>query len=67
MELFGRAEHVGEFLPSLSLLADLVRPAVDENAGRTVLALPVAAFEIVVLPAWLFLRGFKMPEEPTTV
>jgi Domain of unknown function (DUF4386) len=26
-----------------------------------VLVVPVAAFEIIVLPAWLFIRGFRMP------
>ena len=30
------------------------------NAG--VLVIPVAVFEIILLPFWLFYRGFKMPE-----
>src|SRR5437667_10344734 len=29
-----------------------------------VLALPVAVFEIILLPFWLLFRGFKMPEAP---
>lgn len=29
----------------------------------TFLAIPVALFEIVLLPFWLFFRGFQMPEE----
>ena len=40
---------------------------VDASAGgpATFLALPVAAFEIIVLPVWLFFKGFKMPEAPS--
>jgi hypothetical protein len=30
------------------------------NAG--ILVIPVALFEIILLPFWLFYRGFKMPE-----
>ena len=29
-----------------------------------VLALPVAVFEIILLPFWLLFRGFKTPEAP---
>ena len=32
------------------------------GGSATALALPVAAFEIILLPFWLFFRGFKMPE-----
>jgi hypothetical protein len=28
------------------------------------LALPVAVFEIILLPFWLLFRGFQMPEAP---
>jgi hypothetical protein len=28
------------------------------------LVLPVAAFEIILLPFWLLFRGFKTPEAP---
>lgn len=34
------------------------------NAG--VLVIPIAAFEIILLPFWLFFRGFKMPEATET-
>jgi hypothetical protein len=30
--------------------------------SASVLAIPVAVFEIILLPFWLFYRGFKMPE-----
>jgi len=30
----------------------------------TFLALPVASFEIILLPFWLLFRGFKTPEAP---
>jgi len=33
-----------------------------EAGPVAVLALPVAVFEIILLPFWLFFRGFKMPE-----
>ena len=33
-------------------------------SGLGVLALPVAVFEIILLPFWLLFRGFKMPEAP---
>ena len=32
------------------------------NGNVTFLAAPVALFEIVLLPFWLFYRGFKMPQ-----
>jgi Domain of unknown function (DUF4386) len=37
---------------------------VDPSPGGNVsiLAVPVAVFEIILLPFWLFYRGFKMPE-----
>jgi hypothetical protein len=37
---------------------------IDASPGgnASVLAIPVAVFEIVLLPFWLFFRGFKMPE-----
>jgi hypothetical protein len=37
---------------------------VDAAPGSplSVLAVPVAVFEIILLPAWLFRRGFQMPE-----
>jgi len=34
------------------------------SGGWGVLALPVAVFEIILLPFWLLFRGFKIPEAP---
>jgi hypothetical protein len=36
-------------------------------SGVGVLVLPVATFEIILLPYWLFFRGFKMPEAPERI
>ena len=41
----------------------LIDPA---SAGATIINVPVAVFEIILLPFWLFLRGFKMPEATET-
>jgi hypothetical protein len=30
------------------------------------IAVPVALFEIILLPFWLYFRGFKMPEATET-
>ncbi len=35
---------------------------VTPGGNGTLLAVPVAAFEIILLPFWLFFKGFKMPE-----
>jgi hypothetical protein len=39
---------------------------IDPSPGGSAqfLALPVAAFEIILLPFWLLFRGFKIPEAP---
>src|SRR5947209_7789837 len=42
-------------------LIDLI-PLASGPVG--VLALPVAVFEIILLPFWLLFRGFKIPEAP---
>ncbi|MGZ4951572.1 MAG: DUF4386 family protein [Halobacteriota archaeon] len=42
----------------LAALFSLIDPA---SAAATIINLPVAAFEIILLPFWLFFRGFKMP------
>ncbi len=41
---------------------------IDPSPGGngTFLAIPVALFEIILLPFWLFFRGFKMPEAAET-
>jgi hypothetical protein len=41
----------------------LIDPA---SAGATIINVPVAVFEIILLPFWLFFRGFKMPEATET-
>jgi hypothetical protein len=35
---------------------------VTPGSNGTLLAVPVAAFEIILLPFWLFFKGFKTPE-----
>lgn len=37
---------------------------VAPGGNGTIFALPVATFEIILLPFWLLFRGFKMPEAP---
>jgi len=41
---------------------------VDLTPGTvaSIIAVPVAAFEIILLRFWLFYRGFKMPEATET-
>jgi hypothetical protein len=36
-------------------------------SGVGVLVLPVATFEIILLPFWLFFKGFKTPEAPERI
>src|SRR6185312_13569414 len=38
---------------------------VAPGGNGTIFALPVATFEIILLPFWLLFRGFKMPEHPS--
>ena len=40
---------------------------VTPGGNGTLLAVPVAVFEIILLPFWLFFRGFKMPEAPERI
>jgi hypothetical protein len=42
----------------------LIDPSPGSPAG--VIAVPVAVFEIILLPFWLFYQGFKMPESTET-
>ncbi|HZD12557.1 MAG TPA: hypothetical protein VE177_03445, partial [Candidatus Binatus sp.] len=62
--LLGLIGYLIVFIGSIAGWFDLVNTAPGGNA--TFFALPVAAFEIVALPAWLFLRGFKIPEATET-
>ena len=59
--LIGLAGYVLVLAGSIAGWFDLL----DTSAGGpgTILAVPVAVFEIVLLPFWLFYRGFKIPEQ----
>jgi hypothetical protein len=48
------------FLAGIASWFDLVDPT--PGGPGTFLAIPVALFEIVLLPFWLLFKGFKMPE-----
>jgi Domain of unknown function (DUF4386) len=50
------------FLVSIAGWFGLVDPSPSGNVSF--LALPVAVFEIILLPFWLLFRGFKTPEAP---
>ena len=52
------------FLVSIAVWFGLVDPSPGASGLGGVLVLPVAAFEIILLPFWLFFRRFKMPEAP---
>ena len=52
------------FLVSIAAWFGLVDPSPGASGWGGVLALPVAVFEIILLPFWLLIRGFKMPESP---
>jgi hypothetical protein len=36
-------------------------------SGWGILVIPVATFEIILLPFWLFFKGFKTPETPERI
>jgi hypothetical protein len=55
------------FLISITAWFGLVDPSPGASGWGGVLALPVAVFEIILLPFWLFFRGFKMPEAPERI
>ncbi len=48
------------FLSGIGSWFGVLDPSVGGNGAP--LALPVAAFEIILLPFWLFFRGFKTPK-----
>ena len=52
------------FLVSIAGWFGLVDPSPGASGAAAVLALPVAVFEIILLPFWLLFRGFKTPEAP---
>ncbi len=51
------------FLSSIVGWFDLVNIS-PGGSGWDVLVLPIAAFQIILLPFWLLFRGFKTPEAP---
>jgi hypothetical protein len=44
----------------------LFDPTPASAGPANLIAVPVAVFEIILLPFWLFFRGFKMPEATET-
>ena len=52
------------FLISIAAWFGLVDPSPGASGWGGILALPVAVFEIILLPFWLLFRGFKIPEAP---
>ena len=48
------------FLSGMGNWFGVIDPSVGGNGAF--LAIPVAAFEIILLPFWLFFKGFKTPE-----
>ncbi|HEY1351068.1 MAG TPA: DUF4386 domain-containing protein [Ktedonobacteraceae bacterium] len=40
---------------------------VAPGSNGTIFALPVATFEIILLPLWLLFKGFKLPETPAHI
>ena len=44
----------------------LIDPAPGSAGLGGIIAVPVALFEIILLPFWLYFRGFKMPEATET-
>ena len=60
ISLVGLVGYALMFLSGFASWFDLLDAAPGSPA--TFLAAPVALFEIILLPAWLFLKGFRMPE-----
>jgi Domain of unknown function (DUF4386) len=52
------------FLGSIAGWFDLIDVSPGGSGAGAVLALPVAVFEIILLPFWLLFKGFKTPEAP---
>jgi hypothetical protein len=52
------------FLYSIAGWFNLIDLSPGASGAWSVLALPVAVFEIILLPFWLLFRGFKTPEAP---
>jgi hypothetical protein len=52
------------FLGGIAGWFDLIDVSPGGSGVGAVLALPVAVFEIILLPFWLLFKGFKTPEAP---
>ncbi len=52
------------FLYSIAGWFNLIDLSPGTSGAWSVLALPVAVFEIILLPFWLLFKGFKTPEAP---
>lgn len=62
MSGFGLFGYVLIFLAGIGTWFDQLSGSLGGSV--MLLALPVAFWEIILFPFWLFFRGFKMPEEP---
>ena len=59
ISVVGLVGYVLTLFGGLAAWFGLIDPA---SAGATIINVPLAVFEIILLPFWLFFRGFKMPE-----
>src|SRR6266699_5831296 len=64
ISLVGLIGYALVFFGSIAGWFDLVNVSPGASGAAAVLALPVAVFEIILLPFWLLFRGFKTPEAP---
>jgi len=64
ISLVGLIGYALMFLSSIAGWFDLVNISPGGSGPVGVLALPVAVFEIILLPFWLLFKGFKIPEVP---
>lgn len=64
ISVVGLIGYVLVFFGSIAAWFDLVDASPGGSASF--LAIPVAAFEIILLPFWLYFKGFKIPEATET-
>ena len=64
ISLVGLIGYALVFFGSIAGWFDLVNVSPGASGAAAVLALPVAVFEIILLPFWLLFKGFKTPEAP---
>jgi hypothetical protein len=60
ISVIGLISYLVVFLAGIAGWFDLIDVSPGGNA--TLLAVPVAVWEIILLPFWLFFRGFTMPQ-----